>query len=94
MPFSANIPQLKFDLTSAYFWRIVFILNEIKLQHVVQHHIHTNDVNLDPDINMEYYIRLTPTHPLLYHHMFQYIYFFFLLALFGAQKIITSISKW
>jgi len=63
------------------------------LQHVVQHHIHTNDVNLDPDINIEFYVRLNPTHPLLQFHMFQYIYFFFLAALFGAQKMISSISK-
>jgi hypothetical protein len=30
-----------------------------------QHHIHTNDIELDPDIAIEFYVRLNPTHPLL-----------------------------
>lgn len=34
-------------------------------QHVVQHHIHTNDIHLDPDIEGKYVMRLNPLKPLL-----------------------------
>nr|WDS84438.1 delta-5 fatty acid desaturase [Apocyclops royi] len=61
-------------------------------QHVVQHHVHTNDLELDPDIAIEFYIRLNPRHPLLKFHVFQYIYFFLIAALFGLQKIMTSLG--
>ena len=62
-------------------------------QHVVQHHIHTNDVHLDPDISIEFYVRLNPKHPILAFQFLQYIYFFGLAALFGIQKVMTSIGK-
>jgi hypothetical protein len=42
---------------------------------------------------MEFYVRLNPKHPLLSFHVFQYIYFFALAALFGMQKIMTSIGE-
>ena len=34
-------------------------------QHVVQHHVHTNDVKLDPDIEGRWVIRLNPLKPVL-----------------------------
>nr|WDS84437.1 delta-6 fatty acid desaturase [Apocyclops royi] len=61
-------------------------------QHVVQHHIHTNDVRLDPDIALEFYVRLNPTHPLLKFQLFQYFYFFILIAFYGVLKVVLSIE--
>ncbi|TRY80542.1 hypothetical protein TCAL_04796 [Tigriopus californicus] len=62
-------------------------------QHVVQHHIHTNDVHLDPDIAGSIYIRLNPLKPLLKYHVVQHIYFFFLLALYGFSIVIQSLEN-
>lgn len=61
-------------------------------QHVVQHHIHTNDVKLDPDIAIEYYVRLNPTHPVLKFQIFQYFYFFVIIAFYGLVKVYMSIE--
>jgi fatty acid desaturase len=58
-----------------------------------QHHIHTNDVELDPDIAIEFYVRLNPTHPLLKFQVFQYFYFFVIIAFYGLLKVYLSIGK-
>eukprot|EP00095_Tigriopus_kingsejongensis_P003768 maker-scaffold1165_size57908-snap-gene-0.8 protein:Tk03768 transcript:maker-scaffold1165_size57908-snap-gene-0.8-mRNA-1 annotation:"delta5 fatty acid desaturase a" len=62
-------------------------------QHVVQHHIHTNDIHLDPDISGSTYIRLNPLKPLLKYHFVQHIYFFILLALYGFSIVIQSLEN-
>ena len=60
---------------------------------IFQHHIHTNDVNLDPDIAIEFYVRLNPTHPLLKFQPFQYFYFFIIIAFYGLVKVYLSMGK-
>jgi len=59
-------------------------------QHVVQHHMHTNDLNLDPDMAGSDYIRLNPWKPLMKYHIVQHIYFFVLLAVYGFAVVIQS----
>ena len=60
-------------------------------QHVVQHHIHCNEVHDDPDIMGNLLLRLNPLKPILSIHMFQYIYLFALLCLFGLSYSVDSI---
>ena len=62
-------------------------------QHVVQHHITTNDVHDDPDIKGSDILRLNPLKPLLKHHAFQYLYVFVLLALFGFSVTLSSLMN-
>ena len=62
-------------------------------QHVVQHHIHTNDVHLDPDISGSQYVRLNPLKPLMKFHFIQHIYFFVLLAIYGFTVIYQSLCE-
>ena len=62
-------------------------------QHVVQHHIHTNDVHLDPDISGSQYVRLNPLKPLMKFHFVQHIYFFVLLAIYGFTVIYQSLCE-
>lgn len=62
-------------------------------QHVVQHHIHCNDIDHDPDITGNLLLRLNPLKPLLPHQAFQYIYLFALLGLFGITYSCTSIGN-
>lgn len=59
-------------------------------QHVVQHHIHCNDVNNDPDIVGNDLLRFNPLKPMAKHHVFQHIYMFLLLSFFGFTYIIDS----
>ena len=59
----------------------------------MQHHIHTNDINLDPDIAIEFYVRLNPTHPILKFQIFQYFYFFVIIAFYGLVKVYLSMGK-
>ena len=59
-------------------------------QHVVQHHINTNDVNLDPDIRGSGILRLNPLRPLMGYQVVQHIYVFFLITIFGAVMIGSS----
>lgn len=59
-------------------------------QHVVQHHVNTNDVDHDPDIIGNPYLRFNPNKPLTKIHGFQYMYMFVLLALFGFTYIADS----
>lgn len=62
-------------------------------QHVVQHHIHCNDVEYDPDIDGNWLLRLNPLKPLLPVHVYQYIYLFVLLCMFGVSYSIDSITN-
>eukprot|EP00096_Caligus_rogercresseyi_P013818 TRINITY_DN641_c0_g1_i2.p1 TRINITY_DN641_c0_g1~~TRINITY_DN641_c0_g1_i2.p1 ORF type:complete len:424 (-),score=104.55 TRINITY_DN641_c0_g1_i2:56-1327(-) len=60
-------------------------------QHVVQHHIHTNDIDQDPDMDGGILIRINPKTPLMKFHIVQHIYFFFLLAFYGFSVVIRSL---
>ena len=60
-------------------------------QHVVQHHVHTNDIHTDPDIVGNPIIRINPRSPLMKWHMFQYLYVFVLLAVFGVNYSFNSV---
>ena len=59
----------------------------------LQHHIHTNDVELDPDIAIEFVVRLNPTHPLLGFQVFQYFNFFVIIAFYGLLKVYLSLGE-
>ena len=59
-------------------------------QHVVQHHIHCNNVEKDPDIAGNYLLRLNPLKPLIPHQLFQCFYFTSLLSLFGISYSVQS----
>jgi acyl-lipid (7-3)-desaturase (Delta-4 desaturase) len=61
-------------------------------QHVVQHHIHTNDLHHDPDIMGNALVRLNPLQPLLKYHMVQHVYIFLLIAGFGFSAVLTAIE--
>lgn len=52
-------------------------------QHVVQHHVHCNDVFCDPDIVGNDYVRLNPRMPIYLYNIFQGFYVGFLFSLFG-----------
>jgi hypothetical protein len=60
-------------------------------QHVVQHHIHPNDVHHDPDIVGNSLLRLNPLMPSQASQTFQHLYMFVLLGLFGFTYIGTNI---
>ncbi len=59
-------------------------------QHVVQHHISPNDVNHDPDIAGNSFLRFNPLRPRESQHLLQHIYVFVLLCFFGMTYIIDS----
>lgn len=59
-------------------------------QHVVQHHVHTNDLERDPDLTGNTYIRLNPTQPLMKFHIVQHLYFFLLMAFYGMAVVVQS----
>eukprot|EP01041_Mallomonas_annulata_P006521 gene6521-13181_t len=59
-------------------------------QHVVLHHIHTNDVHEDPDLRGNELLRLNPLRPLLKFQVFQHIYLFVLISFFGFMMVFTS----
>jgi acyl-lipid (7-3)-desaturase (Delta-4 desaturase) len=61
-------------------------------QHVVQHHIHTNDIRHDPDIAGNTFLRLNPLQPLLHIHAFQHLYIFILICGFGFSVVLTSLE--
>lgn len=50
-------------------------------QHVVQHHVYSNDVYQDPDVKGNILLRLNPVKPVLQHHAWQYLYIFALITL-------------
>lgn len=56
-------------------------------QHVVQHHVNTNDIYNDPDIVGNILLRLNPLRPMLKYHAFQHLYVFILLTFFGFTVI-------
>lgn len=62
-------------------------------QHVVQHHIYTNDINNDPDIMSNAIIRLNPLQKILPFHSYQYIYTFLIIGLFGFVTVISNIPN-
>jgi len=61
-------------------------------QHVVQHHTETNDVHHDPDIVGSGLLRLNPLKPTASHLVYQHIYVFFLIALFGLNVVYESLN--
>jgi len=61
-------------------------------QHVVQHHIHCNDVHEDPDIMGGSMIRINPLRPLRSNQAFQYLYVFVMIAGFGFKQIFTTMG--
>lgn len=62
-------------------------------QHVVQHHISTNDLHDDPDLSGNDLLRLNPIKPLLRFHVFQYIYAFIVIAGFGLAVTIGTLKN-
>ena len=60
-------------------------------QHVVQHHIHCNDIVHDPDITGSSILRLNPLSPLLSFQKGQYVYFFLLIGFFGYIMVIHTL---
>jgi len=60
-------------------------------QHVVQHHLHTNHVIHDPDIQGSTLLRFNPIKTILPHHALQHIYFFFLIGLMGMDIVFESL---
>ena len=62
-------------------------------QHVVQHHVHTNDLHLDPDMTGSDILRMNPLEPLMKYQLFQHIYFFVLLALYGFSVVVQAIGE-
>lgn len=62
-------------------------------QHVVQHHVHTNDVDNDPDLDGGTLLRMNPKTPLMQFHVVQHIYFFVLLAFYGFSVVINTINN-
>ena len=85
----------------------------------MQHHVHTNDIHLDPDMTSDpgplrqvfffasssncgikceinyliHFCRMNPLAPLMKLQLFQHIYFFFLLALYGFSVVVTAIGE-
>ena len=62
-------------------------------QHVVQHHISTNDMHEDPDVAGSSIVRLNPAQAVKDHYVFQHIYVFFLIALFGMITVVTAFKS-
>lgn len=64
-------------------------------KHVVQHHIHTNDIHMDPDISGIKLFRLNPSRNLCVAYSFQYIYFFLFIGLYGwTATMYSMIDVW
>lgn len=62
-------------------------------QHVVQHHIHCNDMDEDPDIAGTSILRVNPKQPLMQYHFIQHIYIFFVIALFGFNVVVSALRN-
>ena len=60
-------------------------------QHIVQHHLYTNDVIHDPDIQGSTLLRFSPAKSVAPHHALQHIYFFLLIGLMGMDIIAESL---
>ena len=63
-------------------------------QHVVQHHVHCNDVFCDPDIVGNDYLRLNPMMPVRFWNIFQAFYVGFLFSLFGFFYSMESLRHY
>jgi acyl-lipid (7-3)-desaturase (Delta-4 desaturase) len=61
-------------------------------QHVVQHHINTNDVHEDPDIEGGVLLRLNPIKKIMEFQAMQHIYVFVLLAFFGFSTVLNAVT--
>lgn len=61
-------------------------------QHVVQHHVATNEVHGDPDLSGNDMLRVNPLKPLLTHHALQFAYIFVVIAGFGFSVVYTSLK--
>ena len=59
-------------------------------QHVVQHHLFTNEVHHDPDIAGSDILRLNPLKPLHWPQALQHAYFFVLILFFGHIMVLAS----
>ncbi len=59
-------------------------------QHVVQHHVETNDVHHDPDIAGGTVLRINPLKKVLTHYRLQHIYVFIVIGMFGFSTVVTS----
>ena len=59
-------------------------------QHVVQHHIHCNDVHNDPDINGNFFLRLNPLKDSKYIYFYQHAYAFIIIGFFGFTVCVDS----
>lgn len=59
-------------------------------QHVVQHHIHTNDVHQDPDLRGNPLIRLNPLSPISKFQCVQQVYTFLLMMVFGLSMVLFN----
>jgi fatty acid desaturase (delta-4 desaturase) len=59
-------------------------------QHVVQHHLHTNDITRDPDMQGNPMIRLNPLAPLKKFQVVQHVYFVFLCCFYGFTVLLNS----
>jgi len=61
-------------------------------QHVVQHHIHCNDLHQDPDIMGSSVMRLNPLSSMKTMQQYQYLYVFVMIAGFGMSVVVTSLK--
>ena len=59
-------------------------------QHVVQHHVNTNDVHEDPDIEGGDLLRLNPIKNMMEHQSMQHIYIFVLIGFFGFTTVVNA----
>ena len=59
-------------------------------QHVVQHHVHCNDVHEDPDINGNFFLRLNPLKESKYLYLYQHAYAFIIIGFFGFTVCLDS----
>lgn len=62
-------------------------------QHVVQHHVATNDVHHDPDLAGNNLLRLNPLKKMQNQFLFQHIYVFFLIAMFGFSMVVETFKN-
>ncbi len=60
---------------------------------MVQHHVHTNDVVLDPDIEGVRAVRLNPRAPLRRWHAAQHLHFFVLIVGYAFTVVTNAASN-
>jgi fatty acid desaturase (delta-4 desaturase) len=62
-------------------------------QHVVNHHIHCNHEELDPDIQGDPLFRLYPRSPWKSHHRLQHVYFWVLILAYGLKIALLDFTQ-